>query len=88
MKTVSRWIYVLPALHLSVCVILLFGVYALDWSLAGLLWGFLVLLDLPISAPYYVVGWRYGAIAILWIVVAGTFWWYQLSRFIIGRFLR
>jgi hypothetical protein len=85
MKTAMRLNYVLPALHLSICVVLLFGLYVLGWSLAGLLWGFLLLIDLPISLPYYVLGWKHGFIAILWIVVAGTCWWHQLSRFI--RFL-
>jgi hypothetical protein len=85
MKPAMRWIYVLPALHLSICVVLLFGIYAVGWSLAGLLWGFLLLIDLPISLPYYVLGWKYGFIVLLWVVIAGTFWWYQSSRFI--RFL-
>ncbi len=80
MNTTRRWVYVLPALHLLVCAVLLFGSYVLGWSTAGLLWGFLVLLDLPASLPYYFAAWSHGTMAALWIIVVGTIWWYLVSR--------
>ena len=79
-------VYFAPVLHLSVALTLLFALYGLQWSFAGLLWGFLLLLDFPASLPYYVLAWKYGVIAILWVVVAGTAWWYFLSC-VVARFV-
>ena len=34
------------------------------------------------------LGWKYSALADLWIVVAGTLWWYLLGRgleFVLGK---
>jgi hypothetical protein len=55
----------------------------------GIAWSFIMLADLPISLIAYALAWKYGSLAALWILVAGTFWWYLLSRgveFVFKRF--
>jgi hypothetical protein len=56
------------------------GMIALQISVLGTVWGFIMLVDLPISIVAYVVGWKYSWLAALWIIVVGTLWWYLLSR--------
>ncbi len=46
----------------------------------GTIWIFIVLIDLPVSAPYYALAWKHGTIATVWVVVTGTLYWYWLSR--------
>ena len=46
----------------------------------GTIWIFIVLIDLPVSAPYYALAWKRGTIATVWVVVTGTLYWYWLSR--------
>jgi hypothetical protein len=46
----------------------------------GIVWVFVMLLDLPISGVAYALTWKYGALAVIWIMSAGTLWWYLLSR--------
>jgi len=45
-----------------------------------ILFTIVLLADLPISIPFYLFGWKYGPLAVIWIFVAGTAWWYFLSR--------
>jgi hypothetical protein len=46
----------------------------------GIVWVFIMLVDIPVSAMAYALAWNHGAIAGIWIVVVGTLWWYLLSR--------
>jgi hypothetical protein len=46
----------------------------------GIVWMFIALIDLPASAPMYALGWKHPGIAVVWVVVAGTLYWYLLSR--------
>lgn len=78
-KKPSRWVYFLPAIHLSVCLISLVGYFA-NLGYLGVVWEFVVLADLPVSALYYALAWNHGAIGVVWVVVVGTLWWYWLSR--------
>lgn len=73
--------YVLPAIHLAACGFSLLT-YLLPSNLQflGIVWEFIAVADLPISLVFYGVAWQHGTVAILWIVVAGTLWWYFLSR--------
>jgi len=75
----SRWVYFLPAIHLSACVISMVG-YIADLEHLGIIWVFIVLADLPVSAIYYALAWKYGMIGVVWVVVTGTLYWYWLSR--------
>jgi hypothetical protein len=43
----------------------------------GILFTFVQVADLPISLLSYLIGWKYSALAVIWIFVAGTYWWYQ-----------
>jgi hypothetical protein len=40
---------------------------------------FALLADLPVSVVSYILGWKFGFLAQLWLVIAGTLWWYCLS---------
>ena len=75
----SRWVYVLPSLHLCACLVSFIGLVIPSLHYMGILFTFILLADLPISIVAYALGWRYPAIANLWIFVAGTLWWYLLS---------
>lgn len=46
----------------------------------AIVWSFIMLADLPISIVTYAIGWKYSLLGMIWIVIAGTFWWYALSR--------
>ena len=39
-----------------------------------------MLVDLPLSIIAYLLAWKYGLLAAIWIFVVGTWWWYFLSR--------
>src|SRR6266478_2861753 len=76
----SRWVYVLPSLHLCACLVSFIGLVIPSLHYIGILFTFVQVADLPISLPSYLIGWRYSALAVIWIFVAGTYWWYLLSR--------
>lgn len=46
----------------------------------GIAFRYILMFDLPISVVAYTLGWKYPAIATIWIFVVGTLWWYLLSR--------
>jgi hypothetical protein len=46
----------------------------------GFVWMIVMLVDLPVSVVAYGLAWKYGVLAALWVFVAGTAWWYFLSR--------
>jgi hypothetical protein len=50
---------------------------SLEYS--GMAFPYILMLDLPISVVAYALGWKYPAIATIWIFVVGTLWWYVLS---------
>ncbi len=77
-----RWVYILPVLHLSACLISMVGHVIPSLQSLGIIWVGIMLLDLPVSAIAYVSAWWNGPITVIWIVVVGTFWWYFLSRVI------
>lgn len=76
----NKWIYILPALHLSAYFLTYFVGHPLELS------GFPILLiaDFPFSIGVLVLAWKYPLLANLWILVVGTAWWYLLSRIIVG----
>ena len=75
-----RRVYLLPIIHLLVSLMSMIGMIALKLSFLGVVWGFIMLEDLPISLVAYLVAWKYSWLAALWIIVVGTLWWYLLSR--------
>jgi len=76
----SRWVYLVPIIHLSACAISFIGYLIPSLQFFGIVWVFIVLVDLPVSAIFYALAWKYSLIASLWVVVVGTLWWYLLSR--------
>lgn len=46
----------------------------------GIIWGFIMLFDLPTSIVAYALAFHYSFLAGVWIFVVGTLWWYLLSR--------
>lgn len=76
----SRWIYLLPIVHLGACLISMIGYVIPSLQSLGIVWVVLMVVDLPISAIAYALAWKHGSVAAIWIVVAGTLWWYLLSR--------
>ncbi len=75
-----RWVYLLPLIHLCACLTSMVGLIVPRLQYLGIAWSFIMLADLPISLVAYALGWKYSALADLWIIVAGTLWWYLLSR--------
>ena len=87
----SRWVYLLPTIHLFACLVSYIGLVIPSLQYVGILFTFILLADLPVSALTYALGWKYGALAVIWIFVAGTLWWYLLSlagEALLKRFLR
>ena len=76
----SRWIYFLPVLHLFTYMVSMIGQVVPSLSYLGLVSTYLMYVDFPISLVALALVWKYSALAAAWILVAGTLWWYLLSR--------
>src|SRR5258708_12978409 len=70
----SRWVYLLPLLHLCACLTSYVGLLEPSLQHLGILFTFVQLADLPISLPAYFLGWKYSTLAVIWIFVAGNPW--------------
>jgi hypothetical protein len=79
-KTRFRWVYLLPVLHLCACLTSVVGHVIPGLQYLGIVWVFIMLIDLPVSAIAYALAWNHGTVAGIWVVVVGTLWWYLLSR--------
>jgi hypothetical protein len=82
-----RWVYVLPSLHLCACLTLPLAILTNQGRL-GVIWVFIMLVDLPVSFPAYALAWWNGLVAATWIFVVGTWWWYFLSRLLFSALRR
>jgi len=85
----GRGVYFLPSLHLSLCLVSMLGLLIPELQVLGIIWSFIMLADLPISIVAYAMGWKYSWIGVIWIIGAGTLWWYALScglKFVYGRY--
>jgi hypothetical protein len=76
----SKWVYFLPALHLCACLTMVVGYFAPNLDYLGIVWTYLVVMDFPISLVAIGLAWKYSALAVAWVVVVDTLWWYLLSR--------
>jgi len=78
----SRLPYYLALAHFVACMTSMIG-YVIpklqDWAIIQT---FILPADLPVSAPVYFLAWRYPIIALLWLIGAGTLWWYFLGRLV------
>jgi len=87
-----RWVYFPPILHVCVCIASNLGylIPSLQYF-SGRLNGYIILADLPISIMVFALAWQYPVLAMTWLVVIGTLWWYLLSRLLelgVQKFLR
>lgn len=70
----------MPAIHLSVCILcMLTFLIPPHLTFLAMVWEFILLADLPLSAVAIGVGMVNGGIAAAWMLVVGTIWWYLLS---------
>jgi hypothetical protein len=74
------WIYFLPILHFCACLMSTLRYFVPGLQYLVLIWDFVMHADLPISLVAYALMPQYAPLAAIWIVVAGTLWWYLLSR--------
>ena len=82
------WRYVFPSIHLLACLTSYVGLLIPSLQFLGILFSFILLADLPISILTYALAWKYSALGVIWIFVAGTLWWYLLGRGVQALFLR
>ena len=77
----SRWVYFLPLLHLGACMMLplAYLVPAPVRDYFATVWVGVMVIDLPVSFVAMALAWGYGFLAVCWIFVVGTLWWYALS---------
>jgi hypothetical protein len=76
----TRWVYFLPIIHLCASFTSLVGIVIPSLQYWAFAWTFILILDLPVSLVSYGLAWKHGALAMIWIFIAGTYWWYLLSR--------
>jgi hypothetical protein len=76
--------YLLPVIHLYLCLIGMVGYVTPSLSFFGVILEFVNLVDLPISMVGIILAFHHDTMATFWILVAGTLWWYLLGR-LIGR---
>jgi hypothetical protein len=74
----GRWTYYVPLTHLLVCLAAASGYVIPSLHSLGIIFTFLDLVDLPISLVYIALAWGHEALAMAWLFVAGTLWWYLL----------
>jgi hypothetical protein len=84
LSTQSKWTFVLPALHLGACLTTNGGVFIPGLRPLGFLFGFILLIDLPVSIVACMAAWAAPALAVICVLVVCTAWWYFLNRVIVA----
>jgi hypothetical protein len=74
------WIYFLPILHFCACLMSMMGYLVPGLQYLHIVWDFIMQADLPVSLVAVALAPNYNSLATLWIIIAGTLWWYALSR--------
>jgi len=74
------WIYFLPILHFCACLMSTLRFFVPGLQYLSVMWDFVARADFPISLVAYALTPKFAPLAAIWIVVAGTLWWYLLSR--------
>jgi hypothetical protein len=82
------WIYFLPILHFCACLMSSLRYFVPGLQYLSVMWDFVVRVDFPISLIAYALTPKFAALAAIWIIVAGTLWWYLLSRLLEGAINR
>ncbi len=78
------WIYFLPILHFCACLMSTLRYFVPGLQYLVVIWDFVMHADFPISLVAYALTPKFAPLAAIWIVVAGTLWWYLLSRLLEG----
>jgi hypothetical protein len=74
------WIYFLPILHFCACLMSTLRYFVPGLEYLIVIWDFVMHADFPVSLVAFALAPKFAALAAVWIVVAGTLWWYLLSR--------
>src|ERR1700691_6172687 len=74
------WIYFLPILHFCACLMSTLRYFVPGLQYLVVIWDFVMRADFPLSLLAYALTPTYAPLAAIWIVLAGTLWWYLLSR--------
>jgi hypothetical protein len=74
------WIYFLPILHFCACLMSTLRFFVPGLQYLSVMWDFVVRVDFPISLVADTLTPKFAPLAAIWIVVAGTLWWYFISR--------
>jgi hypothetical protein len=74
------WIYFLPILHFCACLMSTLRFFVPGLQYLSIMWDFVVRVEFPISLVADALAPKFAPLAAIWIVVAGTLWWYLLSR--------
>ena len=84
-------IYFLPILHFCACLMSTLRYFVPGVQYLTVMWDFVVRVDFPISLVADALTPKYAPLAAIWTVVAGTLWWYVLSRaaeILVSKFTR
>jgi hypothetical protein len=74
-----RGVYVAPIAHLALGLAAYSGYVIPRLQFLGILGSILTIVDLPLSIVALILSFKNDALAVTWILVAGTCWWYFLS---------
>jgi hypothetical protein len=74
------WIYFLPILHFCACLMSTLRFFVPGLQYLSVMRDFVVRADFPISLVADALTPKFVPLASIWIVVAGTLWWYVTSR--------
>jgi hypothetical protein len=74
------WIYFLPILHFCACLMSTLRYFVPGLQYLVVIWDFVLHADFPVSLVAYGLRPKFAPLAAIWILVAGTLWWYVLSR--------
>ncbi len=74
------WIYFLPILHFCTCLMSTLRYFVPGLQYLSVMWNFVVRADFPLSLVADALTPKFTPLAAVWIVVAGTLWWYLISR--------
>jgi hypothetical protein len=77
-----RWIYWPPLVHLmiSLAFLLMYFDRRANLKVLNVLLHILLVADFPLSVLTILLVWGHDVLGVMWLAVAGTLWWYLLSR--------
>jgi hypothetical protein len=75
----ERWVYYLPIIHLCACFVAVAGFLVHGMVAATLIIEYSMFFDFPVSVVTFALAFKHGSLAMIWMFVAGTLWWYLLA---------